>query len=117
MQSLFTAWSDSVVLKVLGKPISYPISERRVRQMWNLKDRMTLMDLPNHYFVPRFELEEDFLHVLSEGPRMIFENYIPLVRPASDVIHSTYAWDRLSGLSMVLYEEHVLFGIAAVICN
>ncbi|KAL8153151.1 hypothetical protein V2J09_010911 [Rumex salicifolius] len=27
-----------------------------------------------------------------------------------DVNHSTYAWVRLSGLSMVLYKEHVLFG-------
>ncbi|KAL8158797.1 hypothetical protein V2J09_000334 [Rumex salicifolius] len=35
--------------------------------MWNLKGSMTLIDLPNHYFVARFELEADFLHVLTEG--------------------------------------------------
>ncbi|KAL8153152.1 hypothetical protein V2J09_010912, partial [Rumex salicifolius] len=50
----------------LGRLVSYSIMERRVRKMWNLK--MTLMDLPNHYFVARFELEDNFLHVLMEGP-------------------------------------------------
>ncbi|KAL8143939.1 LOW QUALITY PROTEIN: hypothetical protein V2J09_016971 [Rumex salicifolius] len=123
MRSLYAAWSNSVVLKVLGRGVSYPVMERRVRQLWNLKGQMTLMDLPNHYFVARFELEEDFLHVLTEGPWMIFGNYIvvrqwdPLFRPESDVIHTTYAWVRLSGLSMVMYEESVLYGIAAAIGN
>ncbi|KAL8158575.1 hypothetical protein V2J09_000112 [Rumex salicifolius] len=123
MRSLYAAWSNSVVLKVLGRGVSYPVMERRVRQLWNLKGQMTLMDLPNHYFVARFELEEDFLHVLTEGPWMIFGNYIvvrqwdPLFRPESDVIHTTYAWVRLFGLSMVMYEESVLYGISAAIGN
>ncbi|KAL8140630.1 hypothetical protein V2J09_006651 [Rumex salicifolius] len=114
-KEVYSAWTNSVVLKVLGKPVSYAIMERRVRQMWNLKGRMTLRDLPNHYFVARFELEEDFLYVLTEGPWMIFGNYIstrqwdPLFSPDSDVVNSTYVWVRLSGLSMVLY------GIAAAI--
>ncbi|KAL8150227.1 hypothetical protein V2J09_020035 [Rumex salicifolius] len=123
MHSLYVAWSNSVVIKVLGKSVSHAIMDRRVRQMWNLKGRMTLMDIPNGYFVARFELEADFLYVLTEGPWMIFGNYIvvrqwdPLFRLETDIIHTTYAWVRLSGLSMVLYEEHVLFGIAAAIGN
>ncbi|KAL8166153.1 hypothetical protein V2J09_007652 [Rumex salicifolius] len=123
MNSLYKAWSNSVILKVLGRPVSHAVMDRRVRQMWNLKGRMTLMDIPNGYFVARFELEDDFLYVLTEGPWMIFGNYIvvrqwdPLFRPDSDVIHSTYAWIRLTGLDMVLYEENVLFGIASAIGN
>ncbi|KAL8151219.1 hypothetical protein V2J09_021027 [Rumex salicifolius] len=84
------AWSNLVVLKVLGHPVSHPVMERRVRQMWNIKGRMTLIDMPNHYFV---------------------------ARPESDIIHMTYAWVWLLQLSMVLYEEQVLYGIATAIGN
>ncbi|KAL8141092.1 hypothetical protein V2J09_007113 [Rumex salicifolius] len=76
MHSLYSAWSTSVILKVLGKPVSYAVMEKRVRQMWNLKGRMTLIDLPNHYYVARFEWEEDFLYALTQGLWMIFGNYI-----------------------------------------
>ncbi|KAL8140214.1 hypothetical protein V2J09_006235 [Rumex salicifolius] len=84
---------------------------------------MTLMDLPNYYFVARFELEVDFVHVLMEGQWMTFDNYVvvrqwdPLFRPEYDIIHTTHAWVRLSGLSMVHYEEQVHYSIAAAISN
>ncbi|KAL8142364.1 hypothetical protein V2J09_015396 [Rumex salicifolius] len=53
MQSLYSTWSNSVVLKVLGCPVSYPVTDQRVRQIWNLSGRMSLMDIPNGYFVAR----------------------------------------------------------------
>ncbi|KAL8170809.1 hypothetical protein V2J09_022613 [Rumex salicifolius] len=58
--SLAKAWSTSVVIKLLGKVVAYPVLERRLRDMWLPSGKMVIMDFANGYSVVRFDIEDDY---------------------------------------------------------
>lgn len=66
-EALEAEWRTSVVVKVFGRTVSYPVLDRHLRQLWNPTGRMTILDVPNNYFIVRFETQADFEAALTGG--------------------------------------------------
>ena len=57
-------WRFAVVVKLMGKPNStnsFDFMLRGLRRKWQVKGGWRLIDLPNDYFIVKFNLEEDTL--------------------------------------------------------
>ncbi|CAA7042856.1 unnamed protein product [Microthlaspi erraticum] len=79
---------------------------------------MYVMDLPRHFFMVRFEQEEEYLAALTGGPWRVFGSYLmiqawtPDFDPTRDEIETTPVWVRLANLPINFYHRSILMGIA-----
>lgn len=62
--SLFSKWRGALIVKLLGKFVSYRVLDQRVRELWNLEKGFELTDLEAGYFIVRFFSQQDYCHVL-----------------------------------------------------
>ncbi|KAI5656398.1 hypothetical protein M9H77_25191 [Catharanthus roseus] len=117
-KTLWTLWRKALIIKVLGRNITFRVLEQRVRDLWNLEHRCKMIDLEQGYAVVRFYSREYYLHVLGEGPWIMMGHYLtmarwhPNLRPLLNVITSTLAWIRLPDIPVELFHEELLLWIS-----
>ncbi|CAA7036131.1 unnamed protein product [Microthlaspi erraticum] len=86
--------------------------------MWKPKGAMYVMDLPRHFFMIRFELEDEYMETLTGGPWKAFGSYLmvqvwsPCFDPLKSEIETTPDWVRLSNIPVNFYHKAILMGIA-----
>ncbi|KAL4308653.1 hypothetical protein GQ457_01G024420 [Hibiscus cannabinus] len=68
--------SKSIIIRLLGKSIGYRALLNRIQSMWNPLGEIQLIDLDNEYFLVRFAKEEDYVHVLTGGPWVVYGSYL-----------------------------------------
>ncbi|KAL8141026.1 hypothetical protein V2J09_007047 [Rumex salicifolius] len=89
--------------------------------MWSLKGTLSLIDIGNAHYVARFSNADDYIHVLSEGPWMIGDNYLVIRRwmpnfdPFSDKTKVLTAWIRIPGLSLEYFHGGFLKRLGSLI--
>ncbi|KAL9831280.1 putative transcription factor interactor and regulator CCHC(Zn) family [Arabidopsis thaliana] len=111
-------WKRCMVVKVLGRHISLPVLNRKLRELWKPCGAMYVMDLPRQFFMIRFEMEEEYLAALTGGMWKAFGNYLiaqawsPDFDPLRDEIVTTPVWVRISNFPWNLYHKDILLGIA-----
>ncbi|KAK5771206.1 hypothetical protein PVK06_047391 [Gossypium arboreum] len=64
--------AKTIIVKLLGKKISFNALLNKVSHLWNLKSPIQLMDLENDFFLVRFYDEDDYNKVLVGGKWVIF---------------------------------------------
>lgn len=64
---LCKSWKKALIIKFLGKPVSFGIFQQRLLRLWDLKGKYELIDIGEGFYVVRLELKEDYLHVLTGG--------------------------------------------------
>lgn len=67
-------WNCVVIVKLMGKPNSknaYKFMFDGLNKKWVVKGSWQLVDLPNRFFVVKFQLFEDIDYVLCNGPWII----------------------------------------------
>lgn len=107
-----------MIVKVLGRNIAISVLSRKLRELWKPRGAMHVMDLPRHFFMVRFELEEEYLAALTGGPWRAFGSYLmaqawsPEFDPLRDDIVTTPVWVRLSNIPVNFYHKAILMGIA-----
>lgn len=69
-------WRHRVIIKVLGKSISYHSLLMRLTHLWNPTTPIRLMDLPNSYFLACLSSEEEVAWATKGGPWLIQDYYI-----------------------------------------
>lgn len=74
--SLFKKWWGALIVKLLGKSISYCILEQHLRDIWLLEKGFELTDLEEGFFIVRFFAEADYMLVLEGGPWVILGHYL-----------------------------------------
>lgn len=115
--SLFKPWKGALVLKLLGKSISYKTMEQRTRTLWKLEASYELIDLEKGYYLARFFTRSDYYKVLEGGPRITLGHYVPVAkwrpdfRPSMETVNSTQVWVRFPELPLELFDEEVLFAM------
>lgn len=65
---VWLAWRKTLIVKVLGRPISYTYLCNRLKQLWSLTRSFQAVDLGNGYFCIKFSHHPDYEHVLCDGP-------------------------------------------------
>ena len=58
----------------MGLTVSMRIMESRLKKLWESRGSIHIFDMPQGYLV-HFTNEDDYNHVLYEGPRMIASHY------------------------------------------
>ncbi|CAN1165919.1 hypothetical protein LINPERHAP2_LOCUS26434 [Linum perenne] len=72
-------WTKTVVVRLLGKYISYPFLCNRLRAIWKLVGHMHVVDLDRSCFMVKFANEQDYFKALTEGPWVPIQFYHPQI--------------------------------------
>lgn len=78
--SLFKLWRGTLIIKLLGKIVSYHVMLQRTTTLWKLQKGHELIDLEGGYYVVRFFAREDYLKVPEGGPWIILGHYLTVVK-------------------------------------
>ncbi|EOA28588.1 hypothetical protein CARUB_v10024806mg [Capsella rubella] len=111
-------WKNCMIVKVLGRHVPIASLVRKLREIWVPKGGMHVVDLPRHFFIVRFDLEEDYLSVVTGGPwrlfgsLLMFQAWTPEFDPMQDEIETTPVWVGISNLPVNLYHKTILIGVA-----
>ncbi|XP_013739956.1 uncharacterized protein LOC106442872 [Brassica napus] len=109
---------ECMIVRVLGRNVPIVALNRKLRELWNPKGAMYVMDLPRQFFMVRFEKEEEYLAALTGGPWRAFGSYLmvmawsPDFDPLRDDIVTTPVWIRLTNIPVNFYHRSILMGIA-----
>ncbi|KAL3512284.1 hypothetical protein ACH5RR_025001 [Cinchona calisaya] len=107
-------WKRALILKVLGKNVSYKFLANKLNDLWTPICLVELTDLTMNFFLVRFRCKEDYDHVFHEGPWTITGNYLttrkwsPDFKPSEDTINTTLVQVRFLGLSIEYFMEDTL---------
>lgn len=55
IQALFMPWKDTLVIKLLGKSMSYPMIKQKLKHLWRLLGGDDVMNIGNGYFLVKFD--------------------------------------------------------------
>ncbi|XP_039015879.1 uncharacterized protein LOC120146360 [Hibiscus syriacus] len=119
------AMDEVVVLggefRLLGRVVGYKTLMNRIGLIWQLQGQYQVIDLENEYFLVKFEREQEYIHVLMEGPWTIYGSYLT-VQPWSRTFSTSekhpshvIVWVRLPGLPYRYYSKAIFRRIASVI--
>lgn len=101
---------QTVVVRMLGRSISYRALSNRIESLWSLTGDYEIVDLDNNYFLVKLASQSDYNKVLMDGPWMMYRHYL-VVRPWSrDLSHPSkiIAWIRLPGLYYRYYTKDLI---------
>lgn len=71
-QLLIKDMARTVVIKLLGRNISYSVLYNKVCSLWKPSQGFRLVDVENGYFLAKLQSKEDVDKVLREGPWIVF---------------------------------------------
>ncbi|KAI9100770.1 hypothetical protein K1719_024132 [Acacia pycnantha] len=110
-----------LVIKLLGRSINYHDLASRTQALWKLRGSYQLEDMERSFYFATFDLEEDYMKVLTGGPWMIYGAYLT-VQPWSlefdaktSSISKVVAWVRIPGLSFRYYHKSTLRAIGSLL--
>ena len=111
-------WRQCIIVKVLGRHITIPALDKRLRELWKPKGGMYVIDLPRQFFMIRFDLKDEYLEALTGGPWRVFGSHLvvqawsPAFNPSRDSITTTPVWVRLSNIPVTYYHPNILMAVA-----
>ncbi|OMP01056.1 hypothetical protein CCACVL1_03183 [Corchorus capsularis] len=110
-------WVRCLIVKLLGRSISYKVLYDRLQKLWQLKGEITLVDLDMGYFLVRFVSNDDYEFARDEGPWTIFGHYltvrswVPDFHPSDAVINFTTVWVQFPALPIEYYNPRILMAL------
>ncbi|KAJ4833493.1 hypothetical protein Tsubulata_006664 [Turnera subulata] len=115
---LRSPWRRTLIVKMLGKRMSFRFMERKLRELWSVAGQVYVTDIGNDFFLARFTSEEDYKRALCEGPWMFADHYltirkwVPNFDPNAEKITKTMVWVHISDLPIEYYDKEFLRGVA-----
>lgn len=79
-QELWKPWKKALILKLLGKSVSFRVLEQRTKDLWQLEWGCELIDLEKGFYVARFFSDADYTRVLEGGPWVITGHYLTVTK-------------------------------------
>lgn len=61
-------WMNSLIIKLVGRTISYQDLWRRIQSMWRTETEPFLVDLSNNFFIVKLTKKEEYDCALLDGP-------------------------------------------------
>ncbi|KAJ8765056.1 hypothetical protein K2173_010533 [Erythroxylum novogranatense] len=119
MKKLERPWRQAVVIKLLGKTISFRVLYSQVELLWKPTGGFDVLDLEYDYFLVKFDCQTDFDKVLAGGPWLIFDHYLtvcpwsPAFSPVNAAVTSTLVWARFPDVSVQYYDEDLLLALTS----
>ena len=114
-------WKQALIIKMFHGKIGYMGLMRKLRRKWSLKGDLTLTDIGFQFYIARFTNEDDYQHVLTQGPWMIDDNYltirkwVPNFIPDDNPPKILTAWVRIPNLAVEYFDSTFLSKIGSKI--
>ncbi|KAI9115998.1 hypothetical protein K1719_012928 [Acacia pycnantha] len=111
----------TLIIKLLGRSITYPTLLARTQALWRLRGCFRLVDMVGGFYMATFDLEEDYTKVLTGGPWMLFGAYLVVqpwtlnFDPSLSVMSKVVVWVRIPGLSFRYYHKTALKAIGTLL--
>lgn len=118
---LFKDMELTVFLKLLGRSIGYNTLHNRIICLWKPANSFHLMDIENGYYLVRFQNKTDYDRVLTQGPWIIYGQYLTVqpwtmdFSPSLPYPSMVMAWIRLSGLLGFMCRQKIVGAIGGLI--
>ncbi|KAH1046188.1 hypothetical protein J1N35_036972 [Gossypium stocksii] len=110
----------TILLKLLGRNIGYNAINNRILNLWKPAKSIHLMDIANGYFLVKFQAFEDYNKALTQGPWIVYGQYLtvqPLTKdfsPSQPYPSVVLAWIRLPSLPGYLYKRKIIEAIGGL---
>ncbi|CAL1397875.1 unnamed protein product [Linum trigynum] len=120
-EKLCIPWKKTLVIRLLGRSISYAYLCSQIRWKWRPTGHLDIMDLNNDTFLVTFSNEQDYLTALTGGPWVILDHYLvvhqwsPSFRTGQKPHRSVVAWIQLPEFPVHFYHREVLFALGNLI--
>ncbi|PPS18551.1 hypothetical protein GOBAR_AA02028 [Gossypium barbadense] len=114
---LFKEMELTVVLKLLTRNIGYNAINNRILNFWKPAKSIHLMDIANGYFLVKFQAFEDYNKALTQGPWIVYGQYLTIqpwtkdFSPSQPYPNVVLAWIRLLSLPGHLYKRKIIEAI------
>ncbi|CAN1805116.1 hypothetical protein LINPERHAP1_LOCUS24142 [Linum perenne] len=83
-------WSNTVIVRLLGKSIGYAYLCHRLRVMWKPTGAMQVVDLDKDCFLVKFGNDQDYFRALTGGPwKVEYENIPELCFSCGKIRHAS----------------------------
>ncbi|KDO69928.1 hypothetical protein CISIN_1g039478mg, partial [Citrus sinensis] len=102
---------NTVVVKLLGRPMGYKFLCNRLESLWTITKGFKVIDLENGFFLDRFRSEDDVDCALTQGPWTVLGHYFIIQQwtlyldSTSEKIDSMVAWIRLPSMPLHYYKK------------
>ncbi|MBA0845519.1 hypothetical protein Goarm_022752 [Gossypium armourianum] len=120
-QILFKDMETTVVLKLLGRNISYTALFNRISSLWRPTKPFHLMDIENGFFLAKLQCIKDYNKALSQGSWIIHGQYL-IVQPWTKFFNPkklypsmVLAWIRLPKLPGFMYKQRILEEVGGLV--
>ncbi|XP_031111866.1 uncharacterized protein LOC116015840 [Ipomoea triloba] len=110
-------WRRSLILRVLGRKVSYSYLLHRLQKLWISEASFDLIALDQDYFVAKFESQRDYEFAKFEGPWIILGHYLtvqewePNFHPYKNKLSKLLVWARFPAIPIEYFEERFLLKI------
>ncbi|XP_062021050.1 uncharacterized protein LOC133737531 [Rosa rugosa] len=117
-------WNCAVIVKLMGRPNTenaYDFMKRALTRKWTMKGPWQLIDLPNSFFIVKFQLVEDMNYALCNGPwiiagqTLVVQKWRPEFDPYADKITHMAVWVRINGLPVKYFKQFTMERIGSMI--
>ncbi|CAN1848774.1 hypothetical protein LINPERHAP1_LOCUS39061 [Linum perenne] len=114
-------WTNTVVIRLLGKSIGYSYLCHRLNAMWRPVGSMHVVDIDKDCFIVKFSNEADYFKALTAGPWMILEHYLivqqwdPCFRVSDSLPKKMVVWVRFPHLPILYYHPEILSALGNLI--
>ncbi|CAN1815404.1 Putative ribonuclease H protein At1g65750 [Linum perenne] len=120
-EKLCRPWSNSVIVRLVGKSVGYSFMCNRLKSMWKPRGSMQVIDVDMNCYLVRFGEEKDYFNALTGGPWMIFDHYLvvqqwdPSFRVSTKLPSKMVVWVRFPHLPIQLYHTQILTSLGNLI--
>ncbi|XP_019153453.1 PREDICTED: uncharacterized protein LOC109149917 [Ipomoea nil] len=122
-EELVKPWRKALIVKFLGKPPAFPLLKQRLLKLWNINDKVEMIDVGFNFYIVRFNVASEYRHVLLDGPWKLFGCYVipqrwrPNFDPQTAKMEKMTVWVRLPGLSAEYYRDDAVKNILIHVGN
>ncbi|OMP01406.1 hypothetical protein COLO4_11918 [Corchorus olitorius] len=99
-KKLWEPWRKTLIVKILGKSPAFNLLFSKLRSLWNLKAKLSLVDIGNDFYLVKVENPEDYLRILTEGPWVVGGYYLtvrkwkPFFNSSEETVLCTSVWSK-----------------------
>ncbi|XP_031121095.1 uncharacterized protein LOC116024340 [Ipomoea triloba] len=118
-EDLIKPWRNALLVKYLGKPVAFTLFQQRLLRLWNLTSKVDFIDVGSRWFIIQCQLQSDCMHVLTDGPWKLFDQYVvaqrwkPKFDAAKAKVERIVVWVRVPGLPIEYFREDAIKEILA----
>ncbi|XP_031108885.1 uncharacterized protein LOC116013635 [Ipomoea triloba] len=110
-------WRRTLIIKLLGRKVSYSFLINRLQRMWKPEAGFDLIALDQDFYLAKFESLRDYEFAKYDGPWIILGHYltvqewVPNFIPWKNKLDKLLVWIRFPSLPIEYFEEEFLMKI------